>query len=149
MSEESHTASEGCPTSPGSDDIIRTFEQLPDNEKAMVVSSILYEERYQGPLPAPRDLEQYERILPGAAERILRMAEKQQDYRIGMEIRSLKTASRQVARGHWMAFILSIILIGVAVALIFAGHPTLGGVIFSTTVVGLAAVFITQSVRNK
>jgi len=44
---------------------------------------------HSGPLPAPETLEGYEEILPGAAERILRMAEKQQDGRLALEARQL------------------------------------------------------------
>ena len=38
-----------------------------------------------GPLPPPEMLAQYEEILPGAAERILSMAERQAEHRQKME----------------------------------------------------------------
>lgn len=40
---------------------------------------------HSGPLPAPETYAQYEAVHPGAAERILRMAEKEQDHRHGSE----------------------------------------------------------------
>lgn len=36
---------------------------------------------HSGPLPAPETYAQYDEVHPGAAERILRMAEKEQDHR--------------------------------------------------------------------
>lgn len=40
---------------------------------------------HSGPLPAPETLAGYDQVLPGAAERILCMAEKQQASRIALE----------------------------------------------------------------
>ena len=38
-------------------------------------------ETFQGPIPPPNVLEAYERLVPGAAERILKMAENQAAHR--------------------------------------------------------------------
>ncbi|MFQ7172706.1 MAG: DUF2335 domain-containing protein [Thomasclavelia ramosa] len=40
---------------------------------------------YSGPIPHPSDFEQYERVLPGAADRILTMAENQSAHRQTLE----------------------------------------------------------------
>ena len=40
---------------------------------------------YQGPLPPPEQLEGFEKVLSGSAERIISMAEKEQEARIGRE----------------------------------------------------------------
>jgi len=40
---------------------------------------------HSGPLPHPEILSGYEKVLPGSADRILKMAEKQQDHRISNE----------------------------------------------------------------
>jgi uncharacterized membrane protein len=40
---------------------------------------------HQGPLPAPDDLLHYDKLFPGAAERIFVMAETEQHHRIAME----------------------------------------------------------------
>lgn len=64
---------------------------------------------FSGPLPHPQTLRQYDEVLPGAAERILRMAEKQQDHRIGMDQsgvrRKLGTGSRLFVVGDGPDFI--------------------------------------------
>ena len=38
-----------------------------------------------GPIPSPQVLQQYNQVMPDAAERIVRMAEKQSDHRIDLE----------------------------------------------------------------
>lgn len=49
---------------------------------------------HAGPLPAPETLGGYEEILPGAAERILRMAEREQESRVTLEHRQLEADIR-------------------------------------------------------
>lgn len=40
---------------------------------------------HQGPIPSPEAFAAYERVLPGAADRILKMAETQSAHRQGLE----------------------------------------------------------------
>ncbi|MBI1812728.1 DUF2335 domain-containing protein [Candidatus Peregrinibacteria bacterium] len=51
-------------------------KQTPNNRQVIVQHEQTVS--YSGPLPHPGDLERFERILPGAAERIMRMAEQRQ-----------------------------------------------------------------------
>lgn len=44
--------------------------------------------QHQGPLPAPDDLDRYNTLLPGAAERIIRMAEEESAHRRAIEDRT-------------------------------------------------------------
>jgi uncharacterized membrane protein len=39
----------------------------------------------QGPLPTPEELFQYNQLIPGAAERIIAMAEREQAHRMNLE----------------------------------------------------------------
>ncbi|MDE6052372.1 MAG: DUF2335 domain-containing protein [Lachnospiraceae bacterium] len=49
---------------------------------------------FSGPLPPPNIIKGYEDILPGSAERILAMAEKQSEHRQFMERKMIATESR-------------------------------------------------------
>jgi hypothetical protein len=53
---------------------------------------------HQGPLPAPEDLQRYDDLLPGAAERIIRMAEVEQRHRHEQESKAISSelATREV-----------------------------------------------------
>lgn len=66
---------------------------------------------FQGPLPPPSMLAQYEEILPGAAERILVLLESETAHRHGVELQcvnaeidSQKSISDEAKRGQWLAF---------------------------------------------
>ena len=48
------------------------------DDKVIAVRKI---ESYRGPLPTPADFEKYNRVVPGAGNRILRMAEREQKMR--------------------------------------------------------------------
>jgi uncharacterized membrane protein len=80
------------------------------------------QERRSGPLPEPEDLAGYDKIVPGAANRILAMAEGQNAHRQAMENRSLELDGEAMRRGYsesrWgqvFAFIvvMSVVLAGV------------------------------------
>jgi uncharacterized membrane protein len=51
-------------------------------------------EHFEGPLPHPKILHAYNDILPGAAERILNLLEKQSEHRQSMEKGQLKLANK-------------------------------------------------------
>jgi uncharacterized membrane protein len=60
---------------------------------------------HQGPLPRPEDFEAYEQVLRGAADRILRMAEKQAAHRQDLESRALKGDLMKEMMGTILAYI--------------------------------------------
>jgi uncharacterized membrane protein len=54
---------------------------------------------FQGLLPPPDILERYERMLPGATERLLRMVEKQADHRHELEKMAVRHETSQSRLG--------------------------------------------------
>ena len=86
-----------------------------------------------GPLPHPHFFQTYEATLPGAAERILAMAEREQKSRHARE-----------ARGQWMAFLLALVglLGGVALAYLDKSLEGLAAMVVSVSIV--IGVFITS-----
>lgn len=112
-----------------------------------------HQEVYAGPLPSPDVFERYEMILPGAAERILTMAETQSQHRQEMERMQLEAEIRDSHRGITFAFILGISCIGVSVAAI-AFSPSnagtiLGGVIGVAGIGTIISSFITNTRIDK
>lgn len=97
---------------------------------------------FAGPLPPPSVLAAYDEIVPGAAERILAMAEAQSQHRQELEqhvIRSdAKRADSGLKAGFWLS--LTAIVGGVSVAIL--GHPTAGATIATAAVATLAGVFV-------
>ena len=98
--------------------------------------------QHQGPIPSPVVLQQYEDIIPGAAERILQMAEQDATHQHDMHRKALDAQRREVRRGQILGFGIGIAALGSCLAALFLGHPTTAGIIGGTTVVGLVTVFV-------
>lgn len=106
-----------------------------------------------GPLPPPAALEQFERIAPGSAERIIRMAESEQAHRHALESASAQTqrdAVRLTARDGLTGMILGAVIalagIGAAFAAFWLGAPWPLAVAFLSLPVMIVAV---ELVRHK
>ena len=67
--------------------------EQPQGEPRVVSHKTALQVRFQGPLPPPAILEHYDRIVPGAAARILVMAENQSKHRQVLERRVINTGS--------------------------------------------------------
>ncbi len=84
---------------------------LMKNKKTTSKSLSLQQHSYfSGPIPPPQSLEQYERICPGAANRILKMAEKQSQHRQDLEMKIINSNIRHEKIGIHYAFIITITL---------------------------------------
>lgn len=80
------------------EEILEELEKKPREEQRELLFKIIrQEEHHRGPLPHPQILEGYEKTCPGAADRIIRMAEKQQEHRMEME-KSVVTAGNRDSR---------------------------------------------------
>lgn len=73
-------------------------------------SAMLQVQQYSGPLPLPEQLEKYEEVLPGAAERIFKMAEENQKCEINYRNRLIKSQSRDALLGAVLSVVIIIVL---------------------------------------
>jgi len=87
---------------------------------------IRQERRFQGPIPPVEDFAGYERILPGAADRILKMAENQAGHRQTLERRALSGDLIKVMMGTVLAYITFAGAMGGAVYLLANDKPLYG-----------------------
>ena len=62
-------------------------------QKQVVAKSLMTLHHHSGPLPSPEVFQKYDLILPGAAERIMRMAEDDAAHRCSMEVSILHEQS--------------------------------------------------------
>ncbi|HET8575347.1 MAG TPA: DUF2335 domain-containing protein [Candidatus Paceibacterota bacterium] len=99
-------------------------------------------ELFSGPLPHPYILSRYEQIVPGAAERILAMAEKQSAHRQSLEAQTVKSDNLKSTLGVVFAFV--IVLLGFALAAYTAinGREIFASVLGAGLLVGLVSTFI-------
>lgn len=63
---------------------------------------------WQGPLPSPQHLAEFEKIHPGFAERILAMTEQQAQHRMQLEKTVVETQLVQSARGQFFALVIGV-----------------------------------------
>lgn len=104
---------------------------------------------YMGPIPPPEMLAGYEEVLPGSANRILEMAEKQSQHRMSLEKTVTESDVKRANNGLVMAFGLSIISLAAAAYLAINGHEATASVIVGTNLAALAGSFIYGSIARK
>jgi len=76
--------------------------------------SQLLVQQYKGPIPSADELEKYEKILPGAADRILKMAEKNVDQEIYSRLQQQKIESRDSFISIFATFFTTVFLVGIS-----------------------------------
>lgn len=95
-----------------------------------------------GPLPDPRLLQMYDDVLPGAAERIVRMAESQT---VQVSDREDRIADAQISRDHagqrW-AGLLAVVCIAFSAVFGFRGDPVMAGIMVGMPMVILIGSFL-------
>ena len=97
---------------------------------------------YSGPLPPANQFAEYERTLPGAADRILALAEKEAEHRHQNEDAIIKKSMNLGVRGQIFAFIISLISMGVVIISIVAKQPIVAIAPTIVALTGLSSVFI-------
>jgi uncharacterized membrane protein len=107
------------------------------------------QQSFSGPIPPPSLLEGYESILPGAAERILALAESEAQHRRDIErqvtranIRLAKGEHYQVYLGQVLAFLLALVFIGGGVFLIHGGKSIVGSFFSAAALIAIVAAFL-------
>lgn len=104
---------------------------------------------YSGPLPTPAHLAQYDQILPGAAERILKMAEEQASHRRNLEAKVISSGISDSKKGLWFGFFIGLsgfLIVGYCAYLEF---QFLAGIIAALDLGSLVGVFVYGSKQKK
>lgn len=118
--------------------------EIPERPSDSIRTSVIESAAFSGPQLPPTMYRCYDEVLPGSAERILRMAEKEQDHRIGWEGEALHRASQ---RGHlslWLGFLIAVFALVTSASLAMNGHDLVAGVIGCSGIAGAAAGFIRE-----
>ena len=103
---------------------------------------------FAGPLPLPEHLSEYEGIAPGAAERIIKMAELQADHRRTMESKVVDSEVRLESRGQIFGFITVMTALVGGIGLMAFDKPMWGAAVSLSALASLAGVFV-WSKRHK
>jgi uncharacterized membrane protein len=124
--------------------IAETVPDLPKDKKDRLMMEISkVSVTYQGPLPPSHELARYGEIIPGGADRLMKLVEDQTAHRMQMENKIVDGQHALASRGQLFGLAIGIFGLGVAAFLGYIGESWLGGVIGGTTVTALAVAFIT------
>lgn len=125
---------------------------LPKDTKNKIVMTVTRTveryEAFQGPIPPPSHLAGYEGILPGSANRIINMAEKEQVHRQGLESKVLKWSAFGEVFGQISGVLVSFGLIAGAVYCAYIGATVVGVTLVGATGVGIVSILVTRGNRS-
>lgn len=120
-------------------ELLQTFSQM---------TLSVTERHHSGPLPSAEALIQYNSVIPNGADRIMIMAEKQQDHRMGLENKAVTSQLNQSKAGQIFGFILCLLALSASTYLGFTGHEAIGSIIGSTTIIAMASIFVLGKLSN-
>lgn len=98
--------------------------------------------QFIGPLPPPEVFAGYDKVLPGAAERILKMAEDEANHRRAQEGKLVTSTCRDGRLGLWMGFLIGMLGISGSCVVAIIGNAVAGSVMGITSIAALAGVFV-------
>lgn len=128
---------------------------LEQSSDSHVISAFVKTEFLSAPLPPPNIMKGYDDIIPNGAERIMQMAEKEQDSQITERTETRKD-NKEIAfkkinlikRGQYMGYSLAVILMGLATTFVFTGHENVALFLFGIGGVSLVGLFV-KSTKEK
>lgn len=122
---------------------LKPFLKPDKTNDARLVLTQTVSKYHSGPLPPAEELEHLERILPGAANRVFEMAEREQQHRhiMGETIVTKEFALR--GRGQWLAISAISLLLAAVGYLAYLGDTISAAGLGVATIVGVVGAFVT------
>ena len=115
--------------------------------------SITRAQSFSGPIPPPALFGAYEQVLPGSADRILSLAEREQRQRHHVQKEVVMANVKAERQGMLYGFIFQLFVIGglyiIAAILLIKGKDLSGLIALFTALAGSGGVFIYQNRSHK
>ena len=129
--------------------IERIAEALPP-ERREELYAVIRQQRtsHSGWLPTPEYLREYEAILPGLAERIVALPEREQNFRHTSMNNVIKKDYGLRSAGQWMGMTSLVLILGFCIFLAILGYPIPAAWVAGTVIVGTVGVFVTGQLVN-
>ena len=115
-------------------------QQNPQNQHRQLIN--IQAEHHSGPIPPPKILEEYNKVIPNAAERILKMAEDQTVHRIKIESQVISLDARNSTLGILSAFIITLAVLALAAYALKLGQTVAGGFLGTLGIGSIVGAFI-------
>ena len=120
------------------------MERGEERDALALISQELQILRHAGPLPDPETLRRYAEIIPDGAERIMRMAEKEQEGRLSVQRAGVKQAKGGLATG----FTVAMTICGLVGYGFHLGYAVEAAGLVGATLASLVGVFIYGTKAN-
>lgn len=128
--------------------LAEALEQVPRGAARAIIETIEHRESHSGWLPSPDYLERYDSILPGLAERIVAMPEREQAHRHNVIERAIIAEVKLKRRGQWFALLSEALLLGFAIYLAWLGEYDWAGKIACFAVAAVVGIFVAGKVAD-
>ena len=118
---------------------------------AVILEQVIEQQSIQhhsGWLPSPDTLQAYEAILPGLAERIVRLPEKEQAFRHQAIETNQEREYRLKTRGQTFALTSLVLLLIFSAGLLVAGHADAAAWVAVSTIVAVVGIFVTGRILD-
>lgn len=115
----------------------------PNNHELVQYRQERHIEAFYGPIPPPDLLKAYNEIDPEFGNRIITMAEKQQDHRINLETQVIKGDIHRANLGLWFAPFIACAGIGCGTYILVIGREASGLALIFVPLATLVGIFIT------
>lgn len=113
------------------------------HQVAQRITQIAVSEQFSGPMPHPKHLREYDDIFPGAAERILSMAEQNLAHNIGLNANILEAEIADHKLGMWQgAGLFALLILAAFSALFLTENAVIIGLFLGTAAIGGVGLFI-------
>ena len=125
--------------------------ELSNPEQVKRVVAEVMQSEFSGPIPPPSIIAGYEEVVPGAADRIIAMAENQAKHRQSVELFEVKTEARDSLLGIIFAFVLgigSIIACIVVVLTVRENAGAIAGSLLGVTGIGSIVTAFLKTTRG-
>ena len=97
---------------------------------------------YQGPIPPPGFLAQFDEVVPGAADRIIKMTEGNMAHRMKMERTMVRGDLALKAMGMGCAFFALLAMLALVGLAVYLNHPWIATVLGGTTIAAVVGMFL-------
>lgn len=129
------------PGSPGGPKPVIVESSRPATEHSITVSAV----QFSGPLPPPQLLAEYERIVPGSADRLIRQMEDQASHRRSIEKVVVDGNVDAQRCGPIYGALIAVVLVVLAAYALYLGQAVVATAIVGGTLASIVGVFVQGS----
>ncbi len=112
-------------------------------KEARTVLTQVVSKSHSGPIPSAEELEHLEAVLPGLADRVVSMAEREQNHRHGTVTSLLTKEFSLRGRGQWIALVALAMLLVAVVGIAWLGDTKSAAWLGGATIVAVVSIFVT------